>query len=181
METCGERRYAADLVAFPDTDCCRRLGYIRAAAGILDFFTLFFPRHNEREQCRLTFLCQILSVCMLGSESCLSRLKSTLPLVLSSCSSSRSPVMAVELAEAAPVLATPPATSASSTKPMSSSSTTEQKDDFSHLAHHLNTLSRSRGKSPLKDILQYMAIDGMISLAGGTSYGFQILRVVDDP
>ena len=96
METCGERRYAADLVAFPDTDCCRRLGYIRAAAGILDFFTLFFPRHNEREQCRLTFACQILLVCMLGSESCLSRLKSTLPLVLSFCSSSRSLVMAVE-------------------------------------------------------------------------------------
>ncbi|EIM84645.1 PLP-dependent transferase [Stereum hirsutum FP-91666 SS1] len=75
--------------------------------------------------------------------------------------------MAVELPETAPILATPPATSASSTKPTSSCPTAEPKDDFSHLAHHLNTLSRSRGKSPLKDILQYMTLDGMISLAGG--------------
>lgn len=64
---------------------------------------------------------------------------------------------------------------------MSSAPATEPNNDFSHLAHHLNTLSRSRGKSPLKDILQYMALDGMISLAGGTSYSFQYLRVVDEP
>lgn len=118
---------------------------------------------------------------MLGSEACLSRLKSNFPLVLSFSSQSLSLVMAVELPETAPILATPPATSASSTKPTSSCPTAEPKDDFSHLAHHLNTLSRSRGKSPLKDILQYMTLDGMISLAGGTSYGFQYLREVNEP
>ncbi|KAG7446629.1 PLP-dependent transferase [Guyanagaster necrorhizus] len=35
------------------------------------------------------------------------------------------------------------------------------------LRHHLNTLSVSRAPSPLKDIMSYMAIDGMVSLAGG--------------
>lgn len=83
--------------------------------------------------------------------------------------------------ETSPILATPPATSASSTKSTGSLPATETKDDFSHLAHHLNTLSRSRGKSPLKDILQYMALDGMISLAGGTYHYSQYLRVVNEP
>ncbi|KAK9785225.1 putative Aromatic aminotransferase Aro8 [Seiridium cardinale] len=35
------------------------------------------------------------------------------------------------------------------------------------LSHHLNSLSRSRHPSPLKDIIKFMAYDGMISLAGG--------------
>lgn len=35
------------------------------------------------------------------------------------------------------------------------------------LRHHLNSLSVSRSPSPLKDIMRYMAIDGMVSLAGG--------------
>ncbi|KAL0565611.1 hypothetical protein V5O48_016415, partial [Marasmius crinis-equi] len=35
------------------------------------------------------------------------------------------------------------------------------------LTHHLNTLSRSRIPSPLKDIIKYMAEPGIISLAGG--------------
>ncbi|KAG7087453.1 hypothetical protein E1B28_013419 [Marasmius oreades] len=35
------------------------------------------------------------------------------------------------------------------------------------LSHHLNTLSRSRVPSPLKDIIKYMREPGMISLAGG--------------
>ncbi|KAK6187986.1 hypothetical protein LQW54_013581 [Pestalotiopsis sp. IQ-011] len=35
------------------------------------------------------------------------------------------------------------------------------------LSHHLNVLSRSRHPSPLKDIIKFMAYDGMISLAGG--------------
>lgn len=37
------------------------------------------------------------------------------------------------------------------------------------LSHHLNLLSRSRHPSPLKDIIKFMAYDGMISLAGGMS------------
>ncbi|KAK7451732.1 hypothetical protein VKT23_012412 [Stygiomarasmius scandens] len=36
-----------------------------------------------------------------------------------------------------------------------------------NLSHHLNTLSRSRVPSPLKDIIKYMNEPGMISLAGG--------------
>ncbi|KAK7039228.1 hypothetical protein VNI00_010133 [Paramarasmius palmivorus] len=35
------------------------------------------------------------------------------------------------------------------------------------LSHHLNTLSKSRTPSPLKDIIKYMHEPGMISLAGG--------------
>ena len=35
------------------------------------------------------------------------------------------------------------------------------------LSHHLNSVSRGRFPSPLKDIIKYMAIDGMVSLAGG--------------
>ncbi|KAF5341482.1 hypothetical protein D9758_013938 [Tetrapyrgos nigripes] len=35
------------------------------------------------------------------------------------------------------------------------------------LSHHLNTLSRSRVPSPLKDLIKYMREPGMISLAGG--------------
>lgn len=35
------------------------------------------------------------------------------------------------------------------------------------LSHHLNHVSRSRRPSPLKDIVKYMAADGMVSLAGG--------------
>lgn len=38
---------------------------------------------------------------------------------------------------------------------------------FAHLEHHINSLSRQRAPSPLKDILKFMRIDGMISLAGG--------------
>lgn len=37
------------------------------------------------------------------------------------------------------------------------------------LSHHVNTKSKSRHPSPLKDIVQYMAYEGMISLAGGMS------------
>ncbi|KAK0457665.1 PLP-dependent transferase [Desarmillaria tabescens] len=39
--------------------------------------------------------------------------------------------------------------------------------DAIDLRHHLNTLSLSRSPSPLKDIINYMTIDGMLSLAGG--------------
>ncbi|RDW63255.1 hypothetical protein BP6252_10800 [Coleophoma cylindrospora] len=35
------------------------------------------------------------------------------------------------------------------------------------LSHHLNTHSKSRNASPLKDILAFMSYEGMISLAGG--------------
>lgn len=35
------------------------------------------------------------------------------------------------------------------------------------LSQHLNVLSRSRTTSPLKTIIKYMGMDGMISLAGG--------------
>lgn len=35
------------------------------------------------------------------------------------------------------------------------------------LSHHLNEVSRSRHPSPLKDIVKYMALDDMVSLAGG--------------
>ncbi|KAH6657578.1 aromatic aminotransferase Aro8 [Truncatella angustata] len=35
------------------------------------------------------------------------------------------------------------------------------------LSHHLNLSSRSRHPSPLKEIIKYMAYDGMVSLAGG--------------
>ncbi|KIM94765.1 hypothetical protein OIDMADRAFT_172496 [Oidiodendron maius Zn] len=35
------------------------------------------------------------------------------------------------------------------------------------LSHHINALSKSRHPSPLKDIIKYMAYDGMISFAGG--------------
>lgn len=35
------------------------------------------------------------------------------------------------------------------------------------LSHHVNTKSKSRHPSPLKDIIKYMGVDGMISLAGG--------------
>ncbi|KAL4811368.1 pyridoxal phosphate-dependent transferase [Aspergillus unguis] len=35
------------------------------------------------------------------------------------------------------------------------------------LSHHINTKSKSRHPSPLKDIIRYMGQDGMISLAGG--------------
>jgi aromatic amino acid aminotransferase I len=38
------------------------------------------------------------------------------------------------------------------------------------LSHHLNAHSRARHPSPLKDILKFMAYDGMISFAGGTSF-----------
>ncbi|KAF4119410.1 aromatic amino acid aminotransferase I / 2-aminoadipate transaminase [Geosmithia morbida] len=39
--------------------------------------------------------------------------------------------------------------------------------DAVDLAHHVNTKSRSRHPSPLKDIVSYMGYEGMISLAGG--------------
>lgn len=35
------------------------------------------------------------------------------------------------------------------------------------LSHHLNAVSRSRHPSPLKEIVKYMALDSMVSLAGG--------------
>ncbi|GAA5975794.1 hypothetical protein JCM11641_005876 [Rhodosporidiobolus odoratus] len=35
------------------------------------------------------------------------------------------------------------------------------------LSHHINAVSKSRFASPLKDIMHYMYMDGMISLAGG--------------
>lgn len=35
------------------------------------------------------------------------------------------------------------------------------------LSHHLNTLSKSRHPSPLKDLIRYMGVEGMIGLAGG--------------
>ncbi|KAH9889195.1 pyridoxal phosphate-dependent transferase [Xylariomycetidae sp. FL2044] len=35
------------------------------------------------------------------------------------------------------------------------------------LSHHINRKSKARHPSPLKDIIQYMGYDGMISLAGG--------------
>lgn len=35
------------------------------------------------------------------------------------------------------------------------------------LSHHINTKSRARHPSPLKDIIKYMSQDGMVSLAGG--------------
>lgn len=66
----------------------------------------------------------------------------------------------------APVVSTPPLTTA---KPF------RQMGDFSHLAHHLNSVSRGRVPSPLKDILHYMTVDGMISLAGGSSSLFHSL------
>ncbi|KAL4933764.1 pyridoxal phosphate-dependent transferase [Aspergillus undulatus] len=39
-----------------------------------------------------------------------------------------------------------------------------EKIDFSH---HINTKSKARHSSPLKDIIKFMGVDGMISLAGG--------------
>lgn len=73
--------------------------------------------------------------------------------------------MAIEFEQSStPVVSTPPLTV---TKPI------RQTGDFSHLAHHLNSVSRGRVPSPLKDILHYMSIDGMISLAGGS---FCIIR-----
>lgn len=44
------------------------------------------------------------------------------------------------------------------------------------LSHHVNTLSKSRHPSPLKDIIKFMAVDGMISLAGGE---LQTINLVD--
>lgn len=35
------------------------------------------------------------------------------------------------------------------------------------LGHHVNAHSKARHPSPLKDILRFMAYDGMVSLAGG--------------
>jgi uncharacterized protein YutE (UPF0331/DUF86 family) len=35
------------------------------------------------------------------------------------------------------------------------------------LSHHINTKSKARHPSPLKDIIKFMGQDGMISLAGG--------------
>ncbi|KAH8204509.1 hypothetical protein TruAng_001283 [Truncatella angustata] len=44
------------------------------------------------------------------------------------------------------------------------------------LSHHLNLSSRSRHPSPLKEIIKYMAYDGMVSLAGGNCTGNAELR-----
>ena len=35
------------------------------------------------------------------------------------------------------------------------------------LSHHINASSKARHPSPLKEIIKYMAVDGMVSLAGG--------------
>jgi aromatic amino acid aminotransferase I len=37
------------------------------------------------------------------------------------------------------------------------------------LSHHINRKSKARHPSPLKDIIKFMGLDGMISLAGGIS------------
>ena len=36
------------------------------------------------------------------------------------------------------------------------------------LSHHINAQSKARHPSPLKEIIKFMAYDGMISLSGGT-------------
>ena len=51
---------------------------------------------------------------------------------------------------------------------------------FMHLEHHINSLSRQRAPSPLKDILQFMRLDGMISLAGGEIEAPMCLEYVAD-
>lgn len=35
------------------------------------------------------------------------------------------------------------------------------------LSHHINTKSKARHPSPLKDIIKFMGYEGMVSLAGG--------------
>jgi aromatic amino acid aminotransferase I len=35
------------------------------------------------------------------------------------------------------------------------------------LSHHINRKSKARHPSPLKDIIKFMGLEGMISLAGG--------------
>ncbi|KAI9148821.1 Aromatic amino acid aminotransferase [Paramyrothecium foliicola] len=42
-----------------------------------------------------------------------------------------------------------------------------QKQENVDLSHHINRSSKARHPSPLKDIIKYMSMDGMISLAGG--------------
>jgi aromatic amino acid aminotransferase I len=42
------------------------------------------------------------------------------------------------------------------------------------LTHHLNAHSKARHPSPLKDILKFMAYDGMVSLAGGDFWALHI-------
>ncbi|RDW85519.1 hypothetical protein BP5796_03844 [Coleophoma crateriformis] len=42
-----------------------------------------------------------------------------------------------------------------------------QESPMPDLSHHLNAHSRARHESPLKAIIKYMAVDGMISVAGG--------------
>lgn len=37
------------------------------------------------------------------------------------------------------------------------------------LSHHLNSSARARKQSPLKELIKYMQVDGMIGLAGGQS------------
>ncbi|KAL1730016.1 pyridoxal phosphate-dependent transferase [Schizophyllum commune] len=57
-------------------------------------------------------------------------------------------------------------------EPASSTTTVVNADDelrakYAHFDRHINRLSRRRVPSPLKDILQFINLDGMISLAGG--------------
>uniref|UniRef100_D8Q4E7 Aminotransferase class I/classII large domain-containing protein n=1 Tax=Schizophyllum commune (strain H4-8 / FGSC 9210) TaxID=578458 RepID=D8Q4E7_SCHCM len=61
---------------------------------------------------------------------------------------------------------------AQTVKPASSTATVVDADDelraqYAHFDRHINRLSRRRVPSPLKDILQFISLDGMISLAGG--------------
>lgn len=52
------------------------------------------------------------------------------------------------------------------------------------LSHHLNTHSKARHPSPLKEIIKFMGYEGMVSLAGGaqipqskTSPGHQLITI----
>lgn len=47
------------------------------------------------------------------------------------------------------------------------STSTDERPTALDLSHHLSLLARSRRASPLKDIIRYMAVPGIISLAGG--------------
>lgn len=69
--------------------------------------------------------------------------------------------MAIEYGQPdATVVSTPPAV-------MNDAKIPRQPGDFSHLVHHLNSVSRGRKPSPLKDILHFMTVPDMVSLAGG--------------
>lgn len=44
------------------------------------------------------------------------------------------------------------------------------------LSHHINSKSKARHPSPLKDIIKFMGYDGMVSLAGGEFDNLLIAR-----